>query len=341
MPTIDIGDEKLIRGFISEKGSLNKKKIDFYLELLTHDINSKYEFSILNNKNFAKIDILDKTKALKIFDDKLIFRGSIESVEDIIYGENNNLGVCLKNIKSKDIYIKSKSFTSLNYNDLTEVKHNCKVIFNTSEPISKKEIANKKSSENIANSIPISHKKNKFNFENEEVEKKEVTVTLSEAEAINNAAIEDNKKESDSINNMLPIKLNINDIDTKDCKLVQTKELLISLYSKSIICKESKNKGRDTFAFKISYFNFKKVSLCENIYYTPVDLIVTMFKNQIMHYGKFMICVILKKNSSYIKHIQIGIPADKNEVKLEGLNDCKFFFNKDEGIGYWLINYEP
>lgn len=364
MPTIDIGDDKHVRGFISEKGVADKKKIDFYLEVLTQDINSKYEFSILNNKNAAKIDILDKTKALQIVSDKLIFRGCVENVGDFIYEENNDLGIYLKNTISKDIYIKSKMSTSMKSSDLINVKHNCKVSFNTNKVESKittaeKEITkdiDKKENTDVSNMTinkkPDTKKKdsidylskdireNKSNSDKECTEQKEVTVTLSETDKENCPTI-NNMKELDLLKN-IPLKgQNKTYKDRSNYKLIQTRELLSLLSSKSITCKESRNNGRDTFAFKISYFNFKKVSLYENVYYTPIDLIVTMFKNQIMHFGKFMICIILKKNSNYIKNIQIGIPSDTNMIKLDGLNDCKFFLNKEEGVGYWLINYEP
>lgn len=372
MPTIDIGDEKYVNGFISEKGVGSKKKVDFYLEILTNDINSRFEFNIVSNRKIAKVDIIDKTKALMVVANKLIFRGCIENVDKFICEENSDLGICLKNVTSKEIYIKSKNSNHMHINDLYEIKHifdvrfshnnnvgnhnneNIKKIENTiPNDVFKDDCKNinltesdkcfdtEKEKENINDCTLKNNDIDNFELIKENAGQKEVTVTLSETDKVGY------KKSDKIIKRPYLLKVSVSkkrDIDNKNVenyKLIQTKELLDSFISKSINYKKSMNKGRNTFAFKMSYFNFKKVSLCENIYYTPVDLIVTMFKKQIMEFGRFMICIVLKKNSNYIKHIQIGIPVKNKSINLEDSNNCKFFFNKDENIGYWIINYEP
>lgn len=142
---------------------------------------------------------------------------------------------------------------------------------------------------------------------------------------------------------LVPFNITINkNIDTtKDLRLSQSSELIKKMFLRATTSRELKDEPNNMIIFKITYTNFKKIALNENIYYIPINLIVSMLKKEIKLCERFLITIVFKKNSPYIKCIQIAIQSSNRNLNLDNLTNFKHCYDLSNNIGYWVFNYEP
>lgn len=171
----------------------------------------------------------------------------------------------------------------------------------------------------------------------------------------NNINVLEQKKETDNptknIKNiepetekkLVPFNITINrDVDTaNDLRLSQSSELIKKMFFRATTSRELKDEPNNMIIFNITYSNFKKIALNENIYYIPINLIASMLKKEIMLSKRFIITIVFKKNSPYIKCIQIAVQASNRGLNLDNLTNLKYCCDLVNNIGYWVYNYEP
>lgn len=152
-----------------------------------------------------------------------------------------------------------------------------------------------------------------------------------------------NIKSKEKEENLVPFNLTINkEIDTtKDPILAQGSELIDKMFVRATTSRELKDEPNNMIIFNMTYMNFKKIALNENIYYIPINLIVSMLKKEIKLCERFIITIVFKKNSPYIKCIQVAVKASDRNLHLDNLSNLKYCYDSSSNVGYWVFNYEP
>ena len=294
---------------------------------------NKISIAIFNKENLVivgyDVGISYPIIHLPISEEKLIVKTSKKqiSAKEKVSKDNNigeNLNITKNNNSSKK---KKDSIKTTNSDNLV---NNDRIMKNDIlEEVSLTKNSNK---ENIMicekNNLQASLKEKNIDIPNKEMEK--VTKNIK-------------KVEPEKENNLVPFNITINEnVDTtKDLRLLQSSELIKKMFFRATTSRELKDEPNNMIIFKITYTNFKKIALNENIYYIPINLIVSMLKKEIILSERFIVTIVFKKNSPYIKYIQIAIQASNRNLNLDNLTNFKYCCDLQNNIGYWVYNYEP
>lgn len=332
----------LLNGFVTVKKDNNKQYLYYHIEINKVNMCSRFDLMLCNDKYKYLIMKLNEEHSVSITDTKYIFKGAINNIDDILR-QSTNIGI---GIYSDDNLIISGYDKNKKINiDSLPIKYE---LYNSNKNTIKDNNINenlKTSDTHVDNCTEEISLTSISASENKSYKKLKGTIKKTNFKILNNSFKEnDENKDSNNIPkniNIIPLDLTINkDTDNaKDIKLLHISEFLNKMYSKATSIRETKDCTNNTISFKINYNNFKRVALSENIYYIPINLIVSMLKKEILKSEKIIITLIFKKNSSYIKYIQIGMVIDIKNIAFKGLSNFKCYIDKEDDLTYLIYNY--